>query len=85
MSVMVIRLTAESRACLLDSSRPGSLVHDVLAGSPVVTRPGDPRGGLYEIECSDTDCEELLRLAAEFCPEAVPEITAAVGQNNRDS
>lgn len=81
---MIIRLTAESRACLLDSSRPGSLVHDALAGAPVIARPGDPPGGLYEIECSDTDCEELLRVAAEFCPEAVSEIRAAVRQYRRD-
>lgn len=81
---MIIRLTAESRVCLLDSSRPGSLVHDVLAGAPVITRQGDPPGGLYEIECSDTDCEEFLRLAAEFCPDALAEITPAISQHNRE-
>ena len=51
---MTIRLKTESRACLLDSIQPGSLVHDVLAGAPVITRPGDPPDGLYEIDCSHT-------------------------------
>ena len=73
---MVIRLKTESRACLLDSTKPGSLVHDVLEGAPVISRPGDPPGGLYEIDCSDTDCEELIRVASDFCPDAVPEIEA---------
>jgi hypothetical protein len=41
---MTIRLKAESRACLLDSTQPGSLAHDVLAGAPVISRPGDPPG-----------------------------------------
>jgi hypothetical protein len=36
------------------------------------------------MECSDTDCEELLKVAAEFCPEALAEIRAAVGQYNRE-
>ena len=35
---MTIRLKTESRVCLLDSTQPGSLVHDVLAGAPVITR-----------------------------------------------
>jgi hypothetical protein len=73
---MMIRLTAESRACLLDSTQPGSLVHDVLAGAPIVSRSGDPPAGLYEIECSDTDCQELMRVAAEHCPDALDELKA---------
>ena len=32
---MIIRLKTESRACLLDSTQPGSLVHDVLAELPL--------------------------------------------------
>lgn len=80
---MIIRLTAESRACLLDSTQPGSLVHDVLAGAPIISRSGDAPGGLYEMDCSDADCEELLTVAAKFCPEAVPEITATLGQKDR--
>jgi hypothetical protein len=63
---------------LLDSTQPGSLVHDILAGAPVITRPGDPPGGLYEIECSDTDCQELAAAASKYCPDALLEIEAAV-------
>jgi hypothetical protein len=77
---MIIRLTAESRACLLDSTQPGSLVHDVLAGAPIVSRSGDPPAGLYEIDCSDTDCQELRRVAAEHCADALAEIEADLGQ-----
>lgn len=70
----MIRLTAASRACLLDSTPPGSLTHDLLAGAPVITRPGDAPGGLYEVDCSDADCRELLSVASQHCPEAVREI-----------
>jgi len=73
---MTIRLKAESRACLLDSTQPGSLAHDVLAGAPVITRPGDPPGGLYEIDLSDTDCQELITVASKHCPDALLEIQA---------
>jgi hypothetical protein len=75
---MTLRLKTESRACLLDRTRPGSLVHDILAGAPVITRPGDPAGGLYEIECSDADCRELAAVAERHCPEALREIQAAL-------
>jgi len=51
---MTLRLKTESRACLLDSTKPGSLIHDVLEGAPVISRSGDPPGGFYEIDCSDT-------------------------------
>jgi hypothetical protein len=77
---MVIRLRADWRACLLDSSQPGSLVHDVLAGAPVISRPGDAAGGLYEIDCSGAECQELLTIAARYCPEALGEIKAAIGR-----
>ena len=80
---MILRLKADSRACLLDSTQPGSLVHDVLAGAPVIGRPGDPTGGLYEIDCSDADCQELMMIAARFCPEALGEIEAAIGRQSR--
>jgi hypothetical protein len=80
---MTIRLKTESRACLLDSTQPGSLVHDVLAGAPVISRPGDPPGGLYEIECSDTDCQELLMVAFKHCPDAVLEIEAEIRRQTR--
>jgi len=73
---MMIRLKAESRACLLDSTQPGTLLHDVLAGAPVITRQGDPPGGLYELECSDAGCRELRLAAASFCPDALAEIEA---------
>ena len=75
---MIIRLKTENRACLLDSTPPGSLVHDVLAGAPVISRPGDPAAGLYEIDCSDADCEELKRVASSHCPDALDEIEAAL-------
>jgi hypothetical protein len=75
---MTIRLKAESRACLLDSTQPGSLAHDVLAGAPVITRPGDPPGGLYEIDLSDTDCQELITVASKHCPDALLEIEAEI-------
>lgn len=77
---MTLRLNSEYRACLLDSTQPGSLVHDILAGAPVITRPGDPPGGLYEIECSDTDCRELAAVASKYCPDALLEIEAAMGR-----
>ena len=80
---MMIRLKTDSWACLLDSTTPGSLVHDVLEGAPVITRPGDPPGGLYEIDCSDTDCEELRRVASDFCPDALPEIEAQLTRRIR--
>ena len=80
---MIIRLQADWRACLLDSSQPGSLVHDVLAGAPVITRSGDLVGGLYEIDCSDADCQELRTIAARFCPEALGEIEAAISRQSR--
>jgi hypothetical protein len=75
---MNIRLKAESRACLLDYTQPGSLLHDVLAGAPVITRPGDPAAGFYEVECSDLDCEQLMTIASRHCPDALAEIEAAM-------
>ena len=80
---MTIRLTTESRACLLDSTQPGSLVHDVLAGAPVIRRPGDPPGGLYEIECSEIDCRELMVVASQHCPDALREIEAELNYQIR--
>ena len=80
---MIIRLKTESRACLLDSTQPGSLVHDVLAGAPVIRRPGDPPTGLYEIDCSDSDCQELKRIAATYCPDALLEIEAEIVRQTR--
>ena len=80
---MIIRLKTESRACLLDSTQPGSLVHDVLAGAPVIRRPGDPPAGLYEIDCSESDCQELKRIAAEYCPDALSEIEAEIARQTR--
>jgi hypothetical protein len=80
---MIIRLKAEARACLLDSTQPGSLVHDVLAGAPVISRQGDPPGGLYEFDCSDADCHELIKVAVEHCPDAVIEIQAEMSRQNR--
>ena len=80
---MIIRLKTASRACLLDSTRPGSLVHDVLAGAPVISRPGDPPGGLYEFDCNDADCQELLKVAAEHCPDAVHEIHVEITRQTR--
>jgi hypothetical protein len=52
---MILRLKAESRACLLDSTKPGSLIHDILEGAPVIRRAGDRPAGFYEINCSDVD------------------------------
>jgi hypothetical protein len=75
---MIIRLKTENRACSLDSTPPGSLVHDVLAGAPVISRPGDPAGGLYEIDCSGADYEELKRVVSNHCPGALDEIEAAL-------
>jgi hypothetical protein len=80
---MNIRLKAESRACLLEYTKPGSLVHDVLAGAPVISRSGDPPGGFYEIECSDLDCQELMMIASRHCPDAVAEIEASMRRQNR--
>jgi hypothetical protein len=80
---MILRLKTESRACLLDSTKPGSLLHDVLEGAPVIRRSSDPPAGYYEIDCSDVDCQELLRIAADFCPDALPEIEAQVKQTGR--
>jgi hypothetical protein len=68
---MMIRLNSETRACLLDSTEPGSLLHDILAGAPKVIRSGDPPGGLYEIDCSDTEYRQLAAIAAEHCPNEV--------------
>ena len=80
---MIIRLKTESRACLLDSTQPGSLVHDVLAGAPVIRRPGDPPAGFYEIDCSDADCQELRRIATTYCPDALLEIEAEIARQTR--
>jgi hypothetical protein len=77
---MIIRLTSEARDCLLLSTQPGTLVHDVLSGAPVITRPGDAAGGLYEVDCSDTDCQELRSVAAKHCPGALREIEAALAR-----
>jgi hypothetical protein len=81
--IMTIRLKVESRACLLDSTQPGSLVHDVLAGAPVISRPGDPPGGMYEIDCTDTDCRELMIAAEKHCPDALLEIEAELSRQSR--
>lgn len=80
---MIIRLKTESRACLLDSTRPGSLVHEVLAGAPVIRRPGDPPAGFYEIDCSDADCQELKSIATTYCPDALLEIEAEIARQTR--
>jgi hypothetical protein len=80
---MTIRLTAASRACLLDRTNPGSLAHDALLGVPVIRRAGDPAGGFYEVNCSDTDCQELMTVAQKFCPEALREIEAEIGRQSR--
>jgi hypothetical protein len=80
---MILRLKAESRACLLDSTKPGSLIHDILEGAPVIRRAGDPPAGFYEINCSDVDCQEFLRIAADFCADALAEIEAQVKQSRR--
>lgn len=80
---MTLRLTAASRACLIDRTQPGSLAHDVLLGAPVITRAGDPPGGLYEVNCSDTDCEEMMTVARNYCPDALREIEAEMSRQNR--
>jgi hypothetical protein len=80
---MTIRLTGEARDCLLLSTQPGTLVHDVLSGAPVITRLGDAAGGLYEVDCSDADCQELMSVAAKHCPGALREIEAAIGGQSR--
>lgn len=80
---MTIRLTVESRACLLDRTQPGSLAHDALAGAPVIRRAGDPPGGLYEVDCSDTDCQELMLVASKHCPDALREIEAEISRQTR--
>ena len=53
-------------------------MHDVLAGAPVISRPGDPPGGLYEIECSDADCQELIMVASKHCPDTLLEIETQI-------
>jgi hypothetical protein len=63
---------------LLDRTEPGTLAHDVLAGAPVIRRAGDPPSGLYEVNCSDTDCQELMMVASKYCPDALREIEAEV-------
>jgi hypothetical protein len=80
---MTLRLTAASRACLLDRTQPGSLAHDVLLGAPVIRRTDDPPGGLYEVNCSDTDCQELITVASKYCPDALREIEAAISRQTR--
>jgi hypothetical protein len=80
---MTIRLTSESRDCLLLSTQPGSLAHDVLSGAPVIRRDGDPPAGRYEIDCSDADCRELMMIAAKHCPGALGEIEAAMAREPR--
>jgi len=80
---MTIRLTAASRACLLDRTQPGTLAHDVLAGAPVIRRAGDPPSGLYEVNCSDTDCQELMMVASKYCPDALSEIEAEISRQTR--
>ena len=80
---MTIRLKSESRDCLLLSTQPGTLTHDVLSGAPVISRHGDPPGGLYEIDCSDMDCQELMTVASKHCPGALAEIEAEIRRQNR--
>jgi len=80
---MMIRLKVDSRACLLDSTPPGSLAHDSLSGAPVVSRPGDTAGGLYEIDCSESVCDELLKVALTHCPGALRELEAQIGRQTR--
>jgi hypothetical protein len=55
----------------------------MLAGAPVITRPGDPPGGRYEIECSDADCRELAMVASKHCPDALLEIEAEIRRQTR--
>jgi hypothetical protein len=80
---MTIRLTSEARDCLLLNTQPGTLAHDVLSGAPLITRPGDAAGGLYEVDCSDADCHELMSVAEKHCPAALREIEAAFSGQNR--
>ena len=80
---MTLRLRAEYRACLLDATEPGSLAHDLLAGAPVIQRPGDPETGLYEIDCTETVCQELMTVARKHCPDALHEIEAELGRQAR--
>ena len=80
---MTIRLKVDSRACLLDSTPPGTLAHDMLSGAPVVSRAGDAPGGLYEIDCTETVCEELLKVASKHCPGALRELEAQIGRQTR--
>jgi hypothetical protein len=49
----------------------------------VVNRSGDPPGGLYEIDCSDALCQELMAIAARHCPDAVVEIETGLGRQTR--
>ena len=79
----MILLKTEARACLLDSTKPGTLVHELLAGAPVISRPGDPSTGLYEVDCSDADCQELKTVAAGYCPDALHEIEAEIRRQTR--
>jgi hypothetical protein len=65
---------------LLDRTEPGTLAHDVLAGAPVIRRAGDPPSGLYEVNCSDTDCQELMMVASKYCPDALREIEAEMSR-----
>lgn len=74
----MIRLNSATRACLLDSTRAGSLMHELLSGAPIVIRAGDPLGGLYEIDCSDANCRELLDIASKHCPDSVGEVESAI-------
>lgn len=80
---MTLHLTAASRACLLDRTQPGSLAHDVLLGAPVIRRSGDPPSGFYEVNCSDTDCQELKMVASKYCPDALREIEAEISRQTR--
>jgi len=43
----------------------------------------DPPGGMYEIDCTDTDCRELMIVAAKHCPDALLEIEAELGRKSR--
>jgi hypothetical protein len=49
----------------------------------VITRAGDPPGGFYEVNCSDTDCQELLSVAKNYCPDALREIETEIGRRPR--
>ena len=80
---MILRLTAEARACLLDRTQPGSDVHEILVGAPIVRRQGDAAGGLYEMNFSITECDELKKIAAQHCPDAHREIEAEIKRQPR--